>query len=309
MRILIGYDGSSCADAALDDLTRAGLPQKAEVIVISVAEVWLPPPPPSAYEIVEGVREVQVPDEPMYASAKAKAETALAHAQQARKRLQTHFPGWHVTTESAAGSPAWEIITRADQWKPDLIVVGSHGRSALGRLVLGSVAQRVVTEARCSVRVARGRIEEPGTPVRVIAGLDGSPGSEAAVREIARRSWPKGSEVQLIVANDPLTPTLVGEFVPGLAKAIDESNSEDRTWIEKLLEDAARIVKPSGLAVSVKIWDGDPKRILVEAAEKWGADCIFVGSTGFSNRFERFLLGSISASVVARAHCSVEVVR
>jgi nucleotide-binding universal stress UspA family protein len=309
MRILIGYDGSDCADAALDDLTRAGLPEKAEAIVMSVVEVWLPPPPPSAYELIEGVRNVQVPDEAMYTKAKAKAEASLAHAQQARRRLQTHFPGWQVTTASAAGSPAWEIIAWADQWKPDLIVVGSHGRSALGRLVLGSVAQRVVTEARCSVRVARGRVEEPGTPVRVIAGLDGSTGSEAAVREIARRSWPAGSEVRLIVANDLLTPTLAGEFIPGLSQALDESNGEDRTWIEKLLEDAAHILKPSGLGVSVKIWDGDPKRVLVEAAEKWGADCIFVGSTGVSNRFERFVLGSVSASVVARAHCSVEVVR
>ncbi|MCA1575337.1 MAG: universal stress protein [Acidobacteria bacterium] len=40
-----------------------------------------------------------------------------------------------------------------------------------------------------------------------------------------------------------------------------------------------------------------------------GANCIFVGSTGFSNRLERFLLGSVSAAVANRAECSVEVVR
>ena len=55
--------------------------------------------------------------------------------------------------------------------------------------------------------------------------------------------------------------------------------------------------------------EGDPKRELCKAAEEWGADCIFVGSAGFSNRFERFVLGSVSAAVAARAHCSVEVVR
>jgi hypothetical protein len=43
MKILIGYDGSTTADAALDDLKSAGLPDRAEAIVISVAEVWLPP--------------------------------------------------------------------------------------------------------------------------------------------------------------------------------------------------------------------------------------------------------------------------
>ena len=63
------------------------------------------------------------------------------------------------------------------------------------------------------------------------------------------------------------------------------------------------------LNVSSVILQGDPKHALVAEAEKRGADSIFVGSTGFSNRFERFLLGSVSAAIAARAHCSVEVVR
>jgi nucleotide-binding universal stress UspA family protein len=54
MKILITYDGSECAEAALDDLRRAGLPPAADALVVSVTEVWLPPPPPSATEIVEG---------------------------------------------------------------------------------------------------------------------------------------------------------------------------------------------------------------------------------------------------------------
>lgn len=53
MKLLIAYDGSRYADAALDDLTHAGLPTKGEAWIISVAEVWLPPPPPSSLEIVE----------------------------------------------------------------------------------------------------------------------------------------------------------------------------------------------------------------------------------------------------------------
>ena len=45
MKILIGYDGSECADTALDDLTHAGLPPDAEAQILCVGEVWLPPPP------------------------------------------------------------------------------------------------------------------------------------------------------------------------------------------------------------------------------------------------------------------------
>ncbi|MBO0799053.1 MAG: universal stress protein, partial [Blastocatellia bacterium] len=50
------------------------------------------------------------------------------------------------------------------------------------------------------------------------------------------------------------------------------------------------------------------KRLLVSEAESWGADCVFVGARGLG-RAGRFLIGSVSSSVAARAHCSVEVVR
>jgi hypothetical protein len=53
MKILMGYDGSECAGDALKDLQRAGLPRAAEALVTSVAEKWLPPPPPSSYEVAD----------------------------------------------------------------------------------------------------------------------------------------------------------------------------------------------------------------------------------------------------------------
>ena len=210
---------------------------------------------------------------------------------------------------ASCGSAAWEVVFRADQWKPDLIVVGSHGRTALGRFVLGSVSQRVLTEARCPVRIARGRIEEPDSPVRIIVGIDGSLGSEEAVRAVAARTWPPNSEVKLIVVDDPLAPTLVGEIIPFVAETIEQTNAEGRAWAEKMLAESAALLTRTEIKVTTAIMQGDPKKELPKAAEEWGADCIFVGSAGFSNRFERFVLGSVSAAVAARAHCSVEVIR
>jgi nucleotide-binding universal stress UspA family protein len=311
MKILIAYDGSDCAEAALDDLQRAGLPGKAEVQIISIAEVWLPPPPPSSAEILERAKEVLVPSDfkRVYARGSKAMKAALVLAEQAGARVKSNFPGWAVETDASCGSPAWEVVFRSDQWKPDLIVVGSHGRTALGRFVLGSVSQRVLTEARCSVRIARGRVEEPGSPVRILVGIDGSPGSEDAVRAVAARAWPQHSEVKLMVVDDPLVPAFVGDIIPPLAETIDESNAEDRAWAEEMLTVSASILKTTDIKVTTEIRQGDPKKELPKAAEEWGADCIFVGSAGFSNRFERFVLGSVSAAVAARAHCSVEVIR
>ena len=311
MRILIGYDGSNCADGALDDLGRAGLPENAEVQILSIAEVWLPPPPPSSYEIVEQARQVKVPADlkRIYSKDCEAAKEALSLAQRAQERLKAIFPKWEVSAGSACGSPAWELVSKADLWKPDLIVVGSHGRTALGRFVLGSVSQRVLTEARCSVRVARGRVEESDTPVRLIIGVDGSPGSAAAVQAVAARYWPPKSEAKLVSVDDPLLPDYVGEVIPQLANIIEEDKQEELTWATKIAKESAALLAHTQLKVTQVLREGDPKHELPKAAEEWGADCIFVGSTGFSNRLERFMLGSVSAAVTARAHCSVEVIR
>jgi len=311
MKILIGYDGSECADAALDDLTQAGLPATGEVHVLSVAEVWLPPPPPSSYEILEEARKAQSPADLQREFAKgcAAAKEVLLFAERARDRIQTKFPDWKVSADSSCGSPAWELVAKADEWKPDLIVVGSHGRTALGRFVLGSVSQRVLTEARCSVRIARGRVEEPNSPVRIVAGTDGSPPSDEALRAIAARNWPAGSEVKVVLVDDPLTPEFLGKIIPPFEKMLEEDRQEERAWVERISKRSIEILRSAGMNVSCVVREGDPKRELPKVAEEWGADCVFVGSAGFSNRLERFVLGSVSAAVAARSHCSVEVVR
>jgi nucleotide-binding universal stress UspA family protein len=311
MRILIGYDGSECADAALDDLMQAGLPADVEAHILSVAEVWLPPPPPSSYEVIEQAREArsQADLEHRYARECQAAKDTLALAERARQRVQINFPGWRVTADASCGSPAWELVATADEWKPDLIVVGSHGRTALGRFVLGSVSQRVLAEARCSVRIARGRVDEPNSPVRIVAGTDGSPASEDALRAIASRAWPKGSEVKIVLVNDPLAPDFLSKLIPPLGEALEEDRREERAWIEEISHNSIQILRGANIKVNCVVKEGEPKRELCRTAEEWGADCIFVGSAGFSNRLARFVLGSVSAAVAARAHCSVEVVR
>jgi nucleotide-binding universal stress UspA family protein len=311
MKILIGYDGSECADAALDDLSQAGLPPTGEVHILSIAELWLPPPPPSAYEIIEEAKNATSPADLQrdFSRHCAAAKKMLVLAERARDRVQTRYPDWKVSAASSCGSPAWELVANADEWSPDLIVVGSHGRTALGRFVLGSVSQRVLTEARCSVRIARGRVEEPNAPVRIIVGTDGSPASEEAVRVVAARNWPAHSEVKVVMVDDPLTPEFLGKVIPPLREMLEEERQHERAWVEKISKQSVEILRSAGIKVTCVLREGDPKQELCKAAEEWNADCIFVGSAGFSNRLERFVLGSISGAVAARAHCSVEVVR
>ena len=311
MKILIGYDGSDCADAALDDLQFAGLPKTGEAVIMSITEIWLPPPPSSSYEILDQASLVHVPLDlkKVYAKGSIAMKEAKALAERGAERFRVGRPGWKVRTEATYCSPAWEMVFKADKWKPDLVVVGSHGRSALGRFILGSVSQRVLTESRCSVRVARGKVEEPGTPVSIVIGIDGSKAADAALREVARRRWPARSEVRVVIVDDPLESTLVGGFMPSVAESVAAHNRSERLKLKKVAEAGAKLIASRNLRASASIEEGDPKRELPAIAESWGANCIFVGATGFSNRLERFLLGSVSTAVAARAHCSVEVVR
>lgn len=311
MKILIAYDGSECAEAALDDLKRAGLPDNAEARVVSVTELWLPPPPPSVYEVIEEASAAHTPAglQGEYVKDSPSVEDARGLAERAAERLGRNFPGWKVTAEGFYGSPAREVLRVTDEWRPNLIVVGSHGRSAFGRFVLGSVSQKVLNEARSSVRVARGRVEvEPG-PVRILVGVDGSKGAEAAVSAAASRFWPKGSEARVLIVDDSPIPVGVARFIPPLKKEIEKENESELDWVRETVEGAVRRLSAAGLATTLTVATGDPRRVLVEEAERWGADCVFVGSHRFGNRVERFLLGSVAAAVAARAHCSVEVVR
>jgi nucleotide-binding universal stress UspA family protein len=294
MKILIAYDGSACADRAIHDLKRAGLLEKAEALVISVAELRLPPPPASSYEIFESsyIWAHTVLEAP--ASLRA-VEDAYYLAFQVSKLVQEMFPGWEVGADSCPGSPASEIIEKAEEWGADLVVVGSHGRSALCRLVLGSVAQRVVSEASCSVRVVRNPRSERDSPVRIVLGVDGSENSGAAVREVAARAWPKASQVRLVTSVDPWHEHAA-------------EPEQKYAGVRAIHQSAEAILRAEGLEVSSVVKEEDPKHLLVREAESFGADSIFVGARGLG-RLGRLLLGSVSTAVVAQAHCSVEVVR
>jgi nucleotide-binding universal stress UspA family protein len=282
LRILIAYDGSVCADAALDDLRRAGLPTALEAVVVTVADVTLPPPDAKAdvddlpARVLEVVWRAQ-------ARAEKAVKAARAVAEQAAKRLKADFPGWVVRGEACGDSPAWAVSKMADRYQTDLIIVGAHRHSvAGGRLILGSVSQRVLYEARCSVRVARCADERRYGPVRIVVGFNSSPDAEVAVDAVASRAWPAGSEVRFVTA--------LGTGMPAPAAV------------------PADKLCAAGLSTSNVIREGKPGHVLLDEVEKWGADALFVGTRDIHG-MQHLLYGSVASAVAAHAACSVEVAR
>ena len=284
MKILIAYDGSAGANDALDDLQRAGLPPEAEALVISVDELWgLWPSGDND--------ETEITESHSGALGEIRAMTG-----QACERLRALFPAWTVLAEARAGSPARMLILRADEWQADLIVAGAQGRQSAGQAMLGSVSQQLATEAHCTIRIGRRRAADDSSPPRIIIGMDGSPNSQTAARLVAARYWPRGTRVRLITAI--LRAPVLTESHPW------------REWYyaEEILKAAEAQLQSAGVSISSAIEEGDPRRVLLDAAEEWEADSIFVGATSL-HRVARFLLGSVPTSLTARASCSVEVVR
>jgi nucleotide-binding universal stress UspA family protein len=282
-KLLIAYDGSAYSDAALNDLQRGGLSATLEAVVLTVAYVFQPPKEgemladdlvsPAAAEMVRP-HQLRVEEE---------VKKALVLASQGASRVKADFPGWSVRAEADGGTPAWSVIDMAGALVVDLIVMGSHGHSSVGgRLILGSVSKRVIYEAPCSVRVARRSEKRREGPVRIVIGFNNSKDAEAAVDAVASRFWPKGSEARVIIVGPPVKPEMQG--------AADER------------------LRAAGLVAKQVNRDGNPALVLIEEAENWDADSIFVGTRNIHG-IQHLLHGSVSLAVAAGAHCSVEVVR
>jgi nucleotide-binding universal stress UspA family protein len=137
--------------------------------------------------------------------------------------------------------------------------------------------------------------------LRILLAIDSSELSEAVVSEVERRPWPAGTVVCVLTVIDLLALTsAVGYLEP----FIKSENDAAKTLVEKVAERLGQ----AGLQTAPLAVEGYPGTSIVEEAEKWRADMVFVGSHGHSG-FVRFLLGSIAKAVVQNAPCSVEVVR
>ncbi|MGB7159254.1 MAG: universal stress protein [Tepidisphaeraceae bacterium] len=311
MKILLGYDGSDCSRGAIDDLRRAGLFDDTQAVVLTAAHVYMNLPrscfePGDTAGAAQAVKRAHALGEAAMADAKTTAEDGA-------RRLRALFPTWKVSAEATPEPAHRALIARSESWGADLIVLGSHGRSALARFVLGSVSHQVLHAAHCSVRIGRGTTDPalvPAGPVKVMLGVDGSPDSATAVSAVAARRWPQGSEVRVVsvldvrvsVASvtgiDPMAAAWMGQTTIPVEAGMDED----------ALQRVAREIERPGISVTTNLVIGDPKHALVDEAHAWNADCVFVGAKGHS-RLERMIIGSVSSSIAARSQCSVEVVR
>jgi nucleotide-binding universal stress UspA family protein len=146
--------------------------------------------------------------------------------------------------------------------------------------------------------------------MKIILAVDGSPCSDKAVEEVARRPWPAGSEIKVLTAFElPLPPTPEAWAIPpNYFEELDRAASEHARSVVQRAVTSLQSSIGSAANIRGEAVPGPPRTVILDEAEGWGADLIVVGSHGY-RAWERFLLGSVSQSIVSHAKCSVEVVR
>ena len=147
--------------------------------------------------------------------------------------------------------------------------------------------------------------------MKILLAIDGSACSQAATQAVIAQFPRERAEVRVLHADDwpNRLPTSLA-FAEGLAAASDilEVRDERRRQGEELVSRAAQQLQAAGFQTSTVVRDGDARHAILDVAAKWGPDVIVLGSHG-RRGLDRFLLGSVSESVVRHAPCSVEVVR
>jgi len=272
---MVGFDGSDGGRDALALASEIAAPAGAEVLVVAVLPYG---PLPVEFETLE-------------ADAAAETEPLFAEARERLAGLEVETRGF------GGGSPAGVMTDLAESEEIDLIVVGSPHRGAVGRALIGSVAESILHGAPCAALLAprgyAGAEREP--PRRVAVAYDGTPEAKAALRAAEEVALRGGATIRVLtVVAPPVAMPGVGGYVP-----------VQPPEPERILTEAVNSVDER-LAAEGRRLDGPPARTLAEACED-DVDLIVAGSRGYGPMM-RVLLGSVSTQLIHLAPCPVMVI-
>ncbi len=203
------------------------------------------------------------------------------------------------------GDPYAVIVRKAEELGASLLVIGESGATGLKRVFLGSVAEKVVRTAHCSVLIARRSSDGGGV---VLAATDLSDPALPAVKSAAVEAAARGLPL-LVMHNVDLWPSLV----PGMALIGPIPQEPDEQTVaeqKRVLKDILQ-TQLERLAVSAEIQvtaEHDTAAAVVKLADERCAALLVVGSRG-RTALKRLALGSVAEQSVRYAHCSVLVVR
>lgn len=143
--------------------------------------------------------------------------------------------------------------------------------------------------------------------MKVLLAIDGSACSDAAIDEVASRTWPQGTEIMVLNVVHIITDWPDPIFYGVRLEALEQHRRQSRVIMDKALTKLIETIGSENLPITGEILEGSPKKLIVKEAESWGADLIIVGSHG-RGAIGKMVLGSVSLFVTSHAKCLVEVI-
>jgi nucleotide-binding universal stress UspA family protein len=223
--------------------------------------------------------------------------------------------GFRVQTELHLGPPVAGILERAQDQRPDLIILGAKGLRSTASILLGGVAQHVVEHACCPVWIVRAPCSAPN---KVLLVVDGSPSSISAARYLGKFPLPEHADVYIMHVLPPIQAQVLLEPYFGAWQSVYSGypSVEQETILrrketkagEALLERTCRLLQRYGIDPTKVLARGDAATEIIDYVHKNGIDLIVAGSRGLS-QFKSLLMGSVSRKLVHYSDCSVLIVK
>jgi nucleotide-binding universal stress UspA family protein len=293
MRILVPVDGSKYSQAAVNFVASRTHLIGTEPDV-TLLNVQLPIPVRAARVVGKDVVKSYYDDE----SAKA-LKGALATLKKA---------GLAADAQYRVGHPGEEIAAVADESRPDLVVMGSHGHGALAGLLLGSVTNAVLARTKRPLLVLRESHAARGDSLKVGIAVDGSKFGRAAVRYVIRHRDLFGAQPQLQLLN--AVPDFAGAVMPDMAGialpafTAEEVAAMQAKAFDAVIKPAQRLLHKAGMTAETVRLAGNAGDELAAYAKKKKLDVLVLGSHGYG-AFKQAVLGSVATRVIA--HCTTPV--
>ena len=226
--------------------------------------------------------------------------------------LQSDVPkGVEARTVLREGFPPEEIVAEAQDH--DLVVIGTHGRTGADRVVLGSVAERVVRHCQVPVLVAPGVAREPGRPVdkpfeNVLVAVDFSESSTRALRAGIAMARTTGAKLTLLHVGISeaimISQVWMDAVSPAMVEIHDRMAREAQRQLDRLMRDEV----PEPLRGQALLREGIAASTIVQQTSLGSYDLVVMGTHGHTG-VQRVILGSVAEQVLRHSPVPVLVVR
>jgi nucleotide-binding universal stress UspA family protein len=223
-------------------------------------------------------------------------------------------PGVSVETVVREGSIAGEILDAAAGMHADLVVVGTHGRSGFQRLVLGSVAEKVLRKAACPVLTVPKRLPDavPATPAlfkRILCPVDFSDSSLRALKYATSLAQEADAQLAVlhVVAHEYENTVDIGTTVYDGTMTIRDFLRNRETALRLCLEEAVAGAREF-CSVEPLLTHGKPWREILRIAAERQSELIVMGVQG-RGAADLLFFGSTTQHIVRDAVCPVLTLR